>query len=39
LVDGGIEMIIVFLFDLLSEENLYITAKMTQKWLVPKCPL
>ena len=23
----------------LKEENLYITAKMTQKWLVPKCPL
>jgi len=23
----------------LKDENLYITAKMTQKWLVPKCPL
>jgi len=23
----------------LKEENLYITAKMTQKWLVSKCPL
>jgi len=23
----------------LKEENLYITAKMTQKWLVPRCPL
>jgi len=23
----------------LKEENLYMTAKMTQKWLVPKCPL
>jgi len=23
----------------LKEENLYITAKITQKWLVPKCPL